>query len=609
MGWPSAITLEAALASDAGPAYYDAIQANDPVGYWRLGETSGTNAIDSSGYNNTGGYIGSPALNQASLLAGDSNPSVDFNGTTQYVTVASSASLSPSATFSLEIIMRPDTIDDVNHNILIRKELAYGYQFLSTMLGVYYWDAAGAVWVFWCPYTFVVATTYHVVFTKGIEKLRAYVNGQKIWEGNSPGSTVMTTGGSAVLIGKYAFHDLSNFDGRLDEPAIYWNELSEDQVAYHYAAMQINPNPVWTDLSSRLLEATVERGRDDWLEQPDTGKHVYTMNNKDRALDPSNTASAYYPNITPIKETRLRATWNSITYDIARGAAEDWPPNWLTRQIEVVALDAFEQLNGAEILINRPAELSGARVHAILDAAAWPLGLRAIDAGVSVLQAVAMNDPETAADMLRKVAQSENGMVFVNGAGSVVFHDRQRRWLSPYTTIQLFLSNDPGGGELPHAEARLASPARYILNDAKISKAEGAIFVAFDPVSMTKRRRRTHAIEVILNDDNECQAMAEYFVSNYKDPVPFIEEVVLHPQLDDALWPHALGREMGDRVQIEVFPQGGGSAVVSVVQIEKVQHVIKRFHWTTTWKCSRADTNQYWILGTSQLGVDTRLGY
>ncbi|MEN1678572.1 MAG: LamG domain-containing protein [Planctomycetota bacterium] len=54
------------------------------VGHWKLDESSGTTAEDSSDFGNDGTYTGSPTLGQAGLYGYSAN----FNGTNQYVTVA-----------------------------------------------------------------------------------------------------------------------------------------------------------------------------------------------------------------------------------------------------------------------------------------------------------------------------------------------------------------------------------------------------------------------------------------------------------------------------------------------------------------------------------------
>ena len=68
-----------------GRVLYDA-----PVGYWRLGEPSGTVAADASTNGLTGTYVGSPTLAQVGALgaSGDADTAVDFTGGGKYVSTA-----------------------------------------------------------------------------------------------------------------------------------------------------------------------------------------------------------------------------------------------------------------------------------------------------------------------------------------------------------------------------------------------------------------------------------------------------------------------------------------------------------------------------------------
>lgn len=63
------------MRQSAPPAssYYDLVMSHSPLGYWRLGETSGTTAADSSGNGRNGAYAGTYALNQSSMIPSDTS--------------------------------------------------------------------------------------------------------------------------------------------------------------------------------------------------------------------------------------------------------------------------------------------------------------------------------------------------------------------------------------------------------------------------------------------------------------------------------------------------------------------------------------------------------
>jgi hypothetical protein len=96
----------------SGSAYRSAVLAMNPVAYWRLGETSGTTAVDETGNGHNGTYVGNPNLGQPGAIQGDPNTAVQFNGT-NYVEIPSSPNFSQPASnngLSVEVWMRPDAL-------------------------------------------------------------------------------------------------------------------------------------------------------------------------------------------------------------------------------------------------------------------------------------------------------------------------------------------------------------------------------------------------------------------------------------------------------------------------------------------------------------------
>jgi hypothetical protein len=373
--------------------------------------------------------------------------------------------------------------------------------------------------------------------------------------------------------------------------------------------------PTFDDLSSRLLDFTVTRGRSMELDQTETGTLTAVLRNHDRALDPANTAGTYYPDVVPVRQARMKATISAVTYDVFRGDIPDWPQDWKGREntVPITMVDAFDALQIADFTASRPVELSGARVNAILDAIGWQAGLRSIDAGQAFMQAVAYENAN-ALQAMQDVADAEGGVLFMSRAGNVVFHNRHRRIFD--TTLQVTLSNEPSGAELPLADAKVVYRRERIRNTIAVTRNDGGTATVSDSTSQAKYRRRSLTKTVYLHDANEVQSMAEYLLATYKDPVLRVEEVMIEPQSNDSLWAHALGREIGDRIRVKIVPPGSpASTITSDVTIEGIAHASNRGErWVTTFRCSPSNTQIYWILGTGELGdtsgaTNTRVGY
>lgn len=61
------------------PDYLKTALADQPAGYWRFGDLSGTTAVDSSGNGRDGAYAGAITLAAPGLLAGDNNTAATLN--------------------------------------------------------------------------------------------------------------------------------------------------------------------------------------------------------------------------------------------------------------------------------------------------------------------------------------------------------------------------------------------------------------------------------------------------------------------------------------------------------------------------------------------------
>ncbi len=96
------------LKVSGGTDWENAVNSLSPTAWWRLGETSGTDALDENAtYDGT--YIGSPSLNQSSLVAGDDNPCIRLNGSSQLVSMGDVLNVG-AQDFSVVIWVNPDTL-------------------------------------------------------------------------------------------------------------------------------------------------------------------------------------------------------------------------------------------------------------------------------------------------------------------------------------------------------------------------------------------------------------------------------------------------------------------------------------------------------------------
>jgi Concanavalin A-like lectin/glucanases superfamily len=165
--------------ANAYNSYKKTVLADGPTAYYRLDESSGTVANDSSGNGYNAQLSGSVTLSQSSLIVGDSDASILFNGVTGMI--------------SLPYNLNPST-----------------------------WSAITLE--YWIKIT---SGAHHVAITADSTSTTLYIDG-----------TVYTSGGSGdeVIFDQGIYYAGSFSNGTLDEIALYNKKLTLAQIATHYYA-------------------------------------------------------------------------------------------------------------------------------------------------------------------------------------------------------------------------------------------------------------------------------------------------------------------------------------------------------------------------------------
>lgn len=226
--------------------YASEVLADSPRIWWRLADTSGTTAVDSSGASRNGTYTNGPTLGASGLLVGDpSNTAVQFDGVDDYVTVADAVTLTE---FTAEAWIKLSAAPGATGGTVVAKYLSspaasrlfYLLVTSARVLSAQFFNNTGISTTV-AGSTLAIGTTYHVAvtFTGGTGRL--YVNGSL----NNSGARAGTLSAAAIpftvgMDGSAA----SPFPGVIDEPAFYPTALSATRLAAHYTAGTTAPAPI-----------------------------------------------------------------------------------------------------------------------------------------------------------------------------------------------------------------------------------------------------------------------------------------------------------------------------------------------------------------------------
>ena len=236
-----------------GEAWPNVVNSLSPTAWWRLGEPSGTNAVDET-TNYGGTYTNTPTLNQAGLIQGSSDKCIRLDGTNEFVDIGNV--LNPGASdFSVVIWINSDDITTTTQRLIQKRGTgAYG-----TSSGWQISTSGGSGWSNTAidigdgSYSNITSTSYRGVtdgnvfmialtWSNSNERMRLYVNDTLhdtgTVTGTMAGKSITTTRPMTIGCSDDGGGTRSQFfDGFLDEAVFFLGtELTGTEVSNLYSA-------------------------------------------------------------------------------------------------------------------------------------------------------------------------------------------------------------------------------------------------------------------------------------------------------------------------------------------------------------------------------------
>jgi hypothetical protein len=218
--------------------YRTAVMADNPRGYWRLGEGSGSTASDQSGVNNA--TYNNVTLGVASPLTGDSDTATSFDGLTSYAIAPDTSSLDATSGVTVEawikrskggvwqcVVSKPGDGASKNENYSIwispfdRPTAFFGNG--STFVRV---EAAASIDTSW----------HYVVATYNNATARIYSDG--VLQASMASTVQLTPNNLPLNFGRINAGG-SFYGGQMDEVAVYGTALSEARIDAHFDAANL----------------------------------------------------------------------------------------------------------------------------------------------------------------------------------------------------------------------------------------------------------------------------------------------------------------------------------------------------------------------------------
>lgn len=241
--------------------YATEVLADNPAGYWRLGDNAPVPTVDvvvnrgSLASVANGEYVGKPATAQPGALVGSANTAVNFTGQ-RYAYVPYQAELNPAPPFTVELWVKPNSLQTAANVVSPLASLrraspaAEGWIFYQSATGWNYrqGDSANNYTVDLTAVTAIDTNRwYHLAATYDGSTAILYLDGV---EAARKANETRYTPNYQVNLGIGARGDNSFwFDGLVDEVAIYSKLLSPTQIAARYAnGTNATPTPAYDQL-------------------------------------------------------------------------------------------------------------------------------------------------------------------------------------------------------------------------------------------------------------------------------------------------------------------------------------------------------------------------
>jgi len=358
----------------------------------------------------------------------------------------------------------------------------------------------------------------------------------------------------------------------------------------------------FVDLTSLVESVNIRRGRNRQLDQFNSGTATIAFDNSGQELNPSNTASPYYPFVLPRCPVQILANGTPIY----TGLITDWNLDYdISNQDMMYAscADNFTVLaNQALNAVATTAQASGTRINTVLDLPEINYqGARSIDTGSSTLGAFNIAQDENCLNYLQLVNTSEQGYLFMSANGTLTFKGRS----SVLNPVAGATFNTDGTG-LPYQTLINQFGDELLYNYIITQSPAGAIQTTSNAASIALYQSQQYALTNLLNSTTaEVAALGNYLLGKYKDPVlRFTGLSTEMSALSTANQNIVLGLDMTSICTVvKNFVVGTPATETQTLIVSGISHNITPGSHIVSFVYESTDGNQYFTLGDAIFGT------
>ena len=333
------------------------------------------------------------------------------------------------------------------------------------------------------------------------------------------------------------------------------------------------------DITEYVQNISISRGRRQVLDAFGAGTMIVSMDqiNSDRELDAFNTSSIYYntstdqPGLGPLRPIRLSRDGEYLFVGKVTSYGQQYVLGGLT-QYTVACADDLYTLAQAELPETATsAQSSSARLAAVLALIPYTGTTSLTGTPTATLGAFDIAQDTNANEYVNRINQAEQGRIFCDREGTLVFEPRIGATLEPVTVT----FNDTGTGT-KYDTLGVEFDQQAIINSATVTiETGGSPQVSTDSASISEYFKQSLSISnSLLSSDAQALALSDYLL----DPIPeprFTSMSSTFAALSDAQKDALAIMDIGGSVSLtKTFPNGTPLAVTQALAIEGIDHRI-----------------------------------
>ena len=358
----------------------------------------------------------------------------------------------------------------------------------------------------------------------------------------------------------------------------------------------------FVDLTSLVENVSITRGRSRQLEQFNAGTAVIAFDNASQILNPSNTASPYYPFVLPRCPVQILA--NGIP--IYTGLITDWNLDYDISNQDMMYASCSDQFtvlaNQSLNAVATTVQATGARINTVLDLPEINYqGARSIDTGSSTLGAFAISQDTNCLNYLQLINTSEQGYLFMSANGTLTFKGRS----SVLNPVAGATFNTNGTG-IRYQSLVNQFGDELLYNFITTKSDAGALQTTSDANSIALYQAQQYSLTNLLNSTvAEVAGLGNYLLGKYKNPVlrftGLSTEMSALSATDQNI---ILGLDMTSiATVVKNFVVGTPSSETQTLIVSGIAHNITPGSHIVSYTFESTDGNQYLTLNDSIFGT------